>query len=150
MSPLPSFLQIFEGVDYSDKDARQAEMDRLRKLALLDELHASMGKRERRAVSQFRAQTFTPVVTSTKHVQPPFTLPRMEVWQFYNETRIVELYEKELAHARKCLRLQQQVHTHTQPHKRTSCVAIWLTLRLRMSALLITGVVGGHGCGAWH
>ena len=54
----------------------------------------------------------------------------MEVWQFYNETRIVELYEKELAHARKCLRLQQQVLLPQQPQQAQRYLMVWTQLML--------------------
>lgn len=63
-----------------------------------------MGKRERKAV--VRGQHFT-VMHRNGKVQPPFRIPRMEQWQFFDQHAIHRCYERELSHARRMARLRE-------------------------------------------
>ena len=80
-------VQLFDGVDYSDKDAR----------ALQDEMvaaaYADVGKRERRQVipASVMAEIGGSKRPRAQRVPKPLKLPKMHDWQFFERARIREL-----------------------------------------------------------
>lgn len=84
--------QVFEGKDYSDKTARDADL--ALSLAFIDP-----GKRERKPIATY-AETNVRAATDDLDKKPKLPrhlkLPRMEDWQFYDKTRLLELQEEEI------------------------------------------------------
>lgn len=91
--------QEFDGVDYSDRNARDAEAAALAQLAFIDP-----GKRERKIVSSYAENVQSKgggpeLDADGKKIQKiprHLRLPRMEEWQFFNRSRLEELHAIEL------------------------------------------------------
>lgn len=85
--------QIFEGKDYSSREARQAELNALSGLAFID-----TGKRERKAIASY-SETIARQQAEESDRKPKLPkhmrLVRMEDWQFYNRERLTELHTEE-------------------------------------------------------
>jgi len=84
--------QVFEGKDYSDRNARDADFAQT--LTFIDP-----GKRERKPISTY-AESNTRAATDEADKKPKLPkhlkLPRMEDWQFYEKSRLLELQEEEI------------------------------------------------------
>jgi len=87
-------VQTFEGKDYSDKSAR-AEMNAFNNILFLDP-----GKRERKTIVNYSEtnQRQNVAEEGEKRVKLPrhLRLNKMEDWQFFNRTRLMELQAEEI------------------------------------------------------
>lgn len=87
--------QIFEGVDYSTKDAREREL-----LAAQSNFFLDTGKRERKAIANYSETQ--PRMAAADDGDKRQKLPRhlrlnkMEDWQFFDKARLTELQAEEV------------------------------------------------------
>ena len=91
--------QVFEGKDYSDKNLRESEAGVSSFPSSSNFMFIDPGKRERKTISTYSE---APIKSSRddgvpKQRQLPrhLKLPKMDEWQFYNRTRLLEIQETE-------------------------------------------------------
>ena len=85
--------QEFDGVDYSNKQTREAELNTLATLQYIDP-----GKRERKAVATYAesiARATAEEGDKKQKLPRHLRLPKMEDWQFYSRDRLNELHAEE-------------------------------------------------------
>ena len=102
-----SSIQEFDGVDYADLRAREAEKKRQENLKFALSMSDAIGKRERKQGVTYNADAYYREQDRQYHdddetgrkprirIPKPRRLPRMEPWQFYNRKRLIELFEIE-------------------------------------------------------
>ncbi|KAF0693962.1 Aste57867_15116 [Aphanomyces stellatus] len=88
--------QVIDGVDYSKEKERMEEMKRLADLEFARTLADGMGKRERRTVMKAE-ESATKIKSKMKQLPKSLRLPRMDEWQFYNRSRMIEIHEIEVS-----------------------------------------------------
>ena len=85
--------QVFEGVDYSTKDARERE------LLAQSAFFLDPGKRERKGVANYsETATRAPALDEDKRPKLPrhLRLNKMEDWQFFDKARLTDLQAEEI------------------------------------------------------
>lgn len=86
--------QVFEGKDYSDRNNQREVEPYGLSFAFIDP-----GKRERRPIATY-SETVTRAVTDESDKRPKLPkhlrLPKMEDWQFYDKSRLLQLQDEEI------------------------------------------------------
>ena len=90
--------QVFEGIDYSDRNTREAELNALQALPFIDP-----GKRERKIIASYNDSAVNrtsrggdEAVDKKLALPRHLRLPKMEEWQFFDRARLQELQDEEI------------------------------------------------------